>query len=230
MTQVFSVTPWNARTEILLKQGHSNTPKHTLKELRERDFIRRSKWYKNLLKVYEEADTTVLTKGTNWYSEAQSFAKSLETPLVDFDKVCQVIAALSPATKWERNLTDAQQIVDYYHRRGVLGLLNNVTVCTYGPNKQKAVDILTGKQQLTINTGPKTYNFYQNIKDPSNPEYVTIDRHAFKILTRDEQGGAIRINLTTYLRASKVYQVLASDLNLLPCELQAITWLVWRNS
>lgn len=218
--QQFVIDPWNINQYLKLE--------HKYNAGRRPSKIRNSLWYRNLLACYQKATPEQITSGKAWYQAAKEFADVTSTaykltPYV----VAQVISALSPAAKWERNLIDAKRICEAYYHRGYIGA-NAVTVTTYGKNKAKALQILLGKLELSPKQGLKTYNFAQNIADPSNANHVTIDRHAYRILTGDGQRGEIKLTPQGYARASHVYKLLAKDLGLTPCELQAITWVVYR--
>ncbi len=187
----------------------------------------------NLIKTLELASLKEIKEGLVWYKSANNFAQELadkyNQPL---DTVCKVISALSPATRWERNKQDAESMLRNYHRCGFIGV-KHLTCATYGNNKRIAIDVLLGlRTQLQ---GLKTFNFYNNIKDPSNPSFVTIDRHAYAILVKGtdpdktDASGAVALNKKNYLIAADIYKEVAKSKGILPCELQAITWLTHRN-
>jgi hypothetical protein len=80
--------------------------------------------------------------------------------------------------------------------------------------------------------GLKTGNFYRSIMDPSDPEAVTIDRHAHDIALGRPYGDADR-GLGAkgrYAVLSLAYRNAAAKLGILPSELQATTWVVWTES
>jgi hypothetical protein len=186
--------------------------------------------YFNLLNCYKRASDDVVNQGKEWYEKAFYLCSTLSCKYnVPKDKVAQVIAALSPATNWERNKKDAEELIKAYYHRGYAGCLAT-TVCTYGANKRKAIEILCGRGQLTLDTGLKTYNFYMNILNPMDENFVTIDRHAYSILLGDKaKRGSVKLNIHSYKRAAKIYKSAAKKLNLTPNQLQAITWVQYRN-
>lgn len=224
MTQVFSVTPWDIDKHLKLSYNRGKS----LAQLKKLDSMRKSSWYKNLNACYSRADAETIELGMRWYTFAFERASDIAaTYNVPVAIVAQVIAALSPATKWERNLIDAENLIKDYYHRGWAGCQKTV-VCTYGPNKTKAINILNGIIELTPKNGLKTYNFYNNILDPSNPFFVTIDRHAYNVLGGKGARGAVAIKSKDYFKACEVYRLLAQDKGLTPNQLQAITWEQYR--
>lgn len=220
------IQPWLIDEHLKLKSNQGFKP---LAQIRGENNLKRSLWYKNLKACYERADVGVKQHGLTWYEDAYAFAQQLSNKYnVPIERVAQVIAALSPASKWERNKIDAEQLVASYYHRGYIGAVAT-TVTTYGPNKHKAINVLLGKQALTPDNGLKTYNFYNNILNPKNEFFVTIDRHAFNILSGNKKRGALKITAKDYYKACNVYRLLAKEKGLTPCQLQAITWVQYRN-
>lgn len=161
--------------------------------------------------------------GMGWYPYANFYALNLSYKFdLPVEKIAGVISALSPNNKWERNVLDAESVCLEY-----LGG-PEAKVCTYGLNKQKALSILNGTRIEDVLKGNKTYAFYRNILDPSDKKYVTIDFHAVNIydlsLTKRE------IKDKEYKRIAEEYIKTANMLNLLPNQLQATTWVTWRNN
>lgn len=186
--------------------------------------IRRDPWYKNLVACYERATPDAIALGMVWYQDANKFATELSQKYnISVETAAQVIAALSPAAKWERNKQDAAALIEAYYHRGYIGG-KAVTCCTYGPNKLKALEILAGRLTLTEKQGFKTANFWQNIAKPDNNFHVTIDRHALRVLEGSDKRGAVAIKPHQYKRASIIYRTLAGEKGLIPHQLQAITW------
>jgi hypothetical protein len=116
-----------------------------------------------------------------------------------------VCSILSPANRWERNLNDTKNLVDWYFG----GLLESAKpkFSTYGSNVIKAINYLSTRALFRFENQyldlyqinqrftnywvdanmrtPKTFNFYVHLKNPyySNKagEFFTIDRHMLKI-------------------------------------------------
>lgn len=197
-------------------------------DLKEADSVKASPHYENLLKTFSRASQETINEGKMWYRAANLFATSLSQRFgVTVEQAAGVIACLSPAAKWERNLEDAENLIKAYYHRGYIGA-KPVVVTTYGNQKEKALGVLAGRHELTPKTGRKTFNFMHNIIDPTNPDFVTIDRHAWRVLTGEQNAGAVQINPRQYSLAELVYKTLARQVNLVPCELQAIAWTQYK--
>ncbi len=176
----------------------------------------------NLEKVFEYATEHDVKYGLSWYPYANYFAKNLSRDTgISLDKVCGVISALSPNNKWERNLVDAKNLILGY----VNNSLDNVKVCTFDLNKQKALRILAGQPISEVLKGPKTWNFYNCILNPSS-NHVTIDFHAANI--HDGEIGARSLTAKEYQLISDTYIKVATKLQIQPSALQAILWVTWR--
>lgn len=183
----------------------------------------------NLIKIYKSVSKQGINKGLNWYSNANSFAGYLSDKYkVDFNKVCAVISALSPACNWSQNKKDAEKMIVCFAYD-----LNyqEFNFSTYGQNVAKAWNILSylGPKKLedkffSLKTGAKTYSFYLNILDPSDASHVTIDRHAIAIFEGRKHSGSKGITSKQYKDIARAYIETAKSLNINPCQFQAILW------
>jgi hypothetical protein len=186
----------------------------------------------NIKAIYQLASTQEIVDGKFWYSTAYVIAEQLaETYDVSLAQAIGVIAALSPRNKWERNVIDAESLINAY----VDGGSEQATltkVCTFGANKAKAIKILelacaSETDVLTILSGPKLREFYRCIYGLDD---VCIDGHAWCI----HQGGRVTLadvprisaKLRTEIKAD--YAQAAAGLGISASELQAITWVAWR--
>ena len=184
---------------------------------------------KNLLQLYDRCSDLVIEEGKIWYRQANMFAENLSNKYnISLKTAASVIACLSPAAKWERNLIDAENMTRNYYHRGYIGGKATV-VTTYGKQKEKALGVLCNGLHLSPEQGLKTFNFMHNIVNPSDPNFVTIDRHAYRILSGDNSKGDLAITKKQYGIASDVYKSVAKKLGYTPCQLQAITWVQFRN-
>lgn len=180
----------------------------------------------NLMSLYDQATDKEKMQGLTWYTKANRLVHNNSCKNVTPEDIAQIIAVLSPAVSWERNVQDALNLCNNYRKSQRAA--NQTVVSTYGINKKKALDILRGKFTLSENTGLKTFNFYQNILNPECDKYVTIDRHAFKAMINDDQGGRVTLNKGNYNLGIEVYSKIANNLGLIPCQLQAIIWLTYK--
>ena len=74
-------------------------------------------------------------------------------------------------------------------------------------------------------SGQKTSSFYQNILEPENPNFVTIDRHMIIALGLDWKS----ITGKRYKEASDKLIKRAKILDILPNQLQAIIWETYKD-
>lgn len=178
----------------------------------------------NIKKVFNRATMDQLRYGMSWYPYASMVASNMaNTYDITKEQACGVISALSPNNKWERNLKDAWAIIEAYFK----GDPWQVKVCTYNTNKGKAIRILKGEPIDQVLKGQKTWSFYNNILDPGSP-FVTIDFHANDIFHMSKNSPSL--TKKRYKDISQAYIDTAHELGIRPTELQAVTWVVWRNS
>lgn len=178
-------------------------------------------WVDNILAVYAGATEAERADGLSWYPRARRYAEDLAGRYgIAARVVSGVIAALSPMTSWDQNIQDAENL---------LRLGGRARVTTYKANRRKAVKILKGAEPARNLGKYKTLSFFECIEGSASD--VCIDRHASAIaygrtLTDTERGALVGV---TYQRLQNAYRKAASVLNLKPSELQAVTWVTWRN-
>ena len=185
----------------------------------------------NIISVYNDADETQHAEGLLWYENAQkeAYRIALKHDVPVYIAVA-VIAALSPNNKWARNLVNADALIGAFIRGD--GLLS-VKVSTYNKMKQKAWDILAARPDYdgakAMLKGQKITSFFCDIMGEFN---VTIDGHARNIaygerisLTDDRTNIGVR----EYRGLQAAYEETAQRVGLMPYQLQAITWRVWRD-
>lgn len=181
---------------------------------------------KNILKIYERATDSEVEAGLTWFDEARSFCESLAVKYsLSIEKVAAVTSILSPSVRWEYNQRDAANLIEGWSN----GDTENITVMTYGFNKNKAVNLLNSDTcEFKVSKGIfKTLCFFDNIINP-NSERVTIDRHAVQVYL-----GAVKPKNRTivgkrYLTIEKSYVKTAKALDIKPYQLQAITWVAYK--
>lgn len=123
----------------------------------------------NIVKKYNEAGPEMVKGGHEWYNKAQGIAEKIGGG--DVNKGAGIIAALSPMTSWERNISDANELTKTGNVKGAL----------VPANVEKARRIHEGEEPEKVLGGNKVTSFYHNISDPSSPLHVTVDRHAHDI-------------------------------------------------
>lgn len=198
--------------------------------------MRKSKYKRNILKVFNQATSQEITNGVYWYDEAAKVAKDISEAFdIPFERTCLVISALSPNNSWTRNISDAWKVCRTWYelrRKPFLTIVEyekakeRCVTCTYPANKQKAFDILDGK--LDYLNGLKTQNFARNIAGCQ--QSVTIDVHAFSVAEgKRYTAKTIKpISPKVYEECSGAYKDVAREMDVAPAHLQAIVWQTWR--
>ena len=185
----------------------------------------------NIVSVYRDADETQHAEGLLWYSDAQKAAYHIA---VKYDIavfiVVAVISALSPNNKWTRNIVNADALIGAFMRGDGI---DAVKVSTYHKMKQKAWDILAARPDYdgakAMLKGQKITSFFCDIMGEFN---VTIDGHARNIAYGERVGltdDRTNIGVREYRALQAAYEEAARRVGLMPYQLQAITWRVWRD-
>jgi hypothetical protein len=186
----------------------------------------------NILAVFFTANAVEQHEGLSWYGRAQSVASRLANQYgYDVSTIAGVISALSPNNRWERNVIDTEALVKVYTHGGDVDTLK---VCTFSKNKAKAIAILQGADPLDVLGGRKVRAFYQCIV---GQDAVCVDGHAYSIWLgqRVTTNKTPKISDKLYDKISEDYRIATSQINsitgnfYLPSQVQAITWVVWRN-
>jgi hypothetical protein len=191
--------------------------KHSITKATDRQIKANLKSWINAASIQNEND------GREWYSEAQAFTRKLaKTYGIDSYVVASVISALSPNNKWERNKVDAVTVIEAFNA----GLTSNdVKVCTYTANKEKAFSILSGKVEI-VSKSPKTHAFAMNVGLLSS-SHITIDKWMVRAaLLRPNKVEEVveSISPANYRRVERIAATLASNEGVKGFQLQAIIW------
>lgn len=184
---------------------------------------------RRIVALFNRATVDERQEGLAWYRKANTFAQGLaERNGLSLAQASGIVAALSPQVSWEVNQTLAMKACA---GRSYVGQTR--------PNMAKASAIREGSNPSEVlftsdRTGKKVRAFYACIADPEGTKEVCIDRHAYSLaeglLANDDK------ERTNALQRKGVYEGLADSyreasriLGVLPHEVQAVTWLVWRN-
>lgn len=180
---------------------------------------------RNVMQAMRDADGRTVVDGSQWYTRGrQTILDKIAKPLgLKPDVACGMAAALSPACSWPTCLADTWAVVNQRWR---------ATVSTYGDNKFKALLILNGADPAEVLGEHKVFCFWDNLMNPRTSRRVTVDRHAWRVAFGRDLGPEV-INKASktagaYARASDAYSEVADSLGLLPLEVQAITWLGFK--
>lgn len=132
----------------------------------------KSKIRTRLRMYFDLATTEHINNGIEWYRTANNYVDTLHGKYSQFthEQIAGVISALSPHNKWERNLYDAEQVLQAVAENKSP---NDIKVCTFNTNKFKAFAIALGERSID-DSSRKTYSFVRNIAE-LDPRFVTID-------------------------------------------------------
>jgi len=165
-----------------------------------------------------------------WYLAAHELAIRLaERFNITSSQAAGVLSVLSPGTRWENNILDAEAVMVAWKERTY-----DATVSTYGRQLAKAYVILDDcslvygvdlEPYIGKPTARKTIAFYHNIRAPLRMEHVTIDRWILRAL-------GLPVNRTTpqlYRLGTLAVKQIARKYDWRPCEMQALVWVCIRN-
>jgi hypothetical protein len=181
--------------------------------------------------------------GFNWYSDKSYFildkvqGHALKT-VISKAVYCAIVSILSPANSWNNNLWDAHYLVYRFFK---IGQTTGWKYRTYQTNVDKANSLMyrvfaLGQDSATVinellnkPTSQKTWNFYNNLRNPYDNEFVTIDRHILKVMGFDIKS----ITPKNYMDLSNIlkeYHLQSTLSNLSACNFQAVLWCNYLNN
>lgn len=186
----------------------------------------------NILAVYGMATADDLREGLAWYQTAHQWCRvqagSNRPHLIA--RNAGIVAALSPLNGWGNNKRKAAEVIS---KRGRIvvepGKPNGIGL---GKNVAKAIAIYNGGDPMEILGGDKVLAFYQTILDPMGDIDPVIDRHAFDIAVgerTDEKRRGILSRKGVYSEFAAAYREAAKIAGIGSAQMQAVTWIAWRN-
>lgn len=192
---------------------------------------------KNLLAWYALAsgNSAKLAADLEWYQEAHDQCVALRNELehehgiaVTLDQVIDVVACVSPGMEWSKNIYAGKLVILTWAKYSSADERHNHyltfhTGIAHGwRNFDNAWGVLDGTHRL-LPTASKTFRFGDNIRNPQNSTYGTIDQHMVHIICNTGLRGSIN--------PSRYYDVLenalihtAQILGLQTHKLQAAVW------
>lgn len=182
---------------------------------------RLNKIKENLVYFYDQVkdDKDMVDQGLSWYLNANIWCEYMAVKYgVSAYKVASVLSALSPRNKWERNKVDAEAVIKTW-REG--GSPEDVSVCTFTGNKNKAFDILNSIAEIEPKS-LKTRAFLLNIAY-LDPEAVTIDVWHLRACF-DRMIVPKSLTPTIYDQLQKLTIGLAKERGIRGYEFQAVVW------
>ena len=171
----------------------------------------------NIRKVWDLATPSQRARGLTWYKDANDIARVMG----DVKMGAGVIATLSAQRGWNQNV------------RLALDAADGMEVRTAGDQQRKLSRILSGVDPAgVLPLQIKTGQFYQCILNPDHPTAVVVDRHAHDIATGEFLGDAQRglSYLKRYTIFAEAYRAVARQVLVTPCQVQAVTWVVWTEA
>lgn len=203
---------------------------------------------RNITRMFREATPEQLSAGAEWYARARRLAVELANSLPtdhphhgDVTRAAAVIAVLSPRTSWQENVDLARQAYRIAARGGWLASDWHV-LPTLGLSARKVGALLrthTVTDPADVVSGPKVTAFFRTIADPLDRYAVVVDRHAYdvsvgRVTDEDERqrglsGKRYESVCDVYRRAARVLSRESGTL-ITPSTVQAVTWVVWRES
>lgn len=172
----------------------------------------------NIMRVLNSANDAQIDAGVEWYERANRLAVELsEKHDYPVENVVFAIAALSPIKDWGGNKQATIELVE-------TGDTKNQTP----DNVAKAKRCLSG--DLGALRGQKVTRFAEAILNPQGNSVACIDRHAFSIWMGEKQSSFGVLNRKgAYEMVSDAYDIAAQISGRPVHEVQAITWVVWRD-
>jgi hypothetical protein len=177
-------------------------------------------YVRNIVTQWCMASDEQYENGAHWYEQAHETAAMLADG--DVKVGAGLLAALSPQTAWWLNVELACEAFDLGR-----AVRHTADSCS------KANRILAGVDpEGVLPMRRKTGQFYRCILDPADPVAVCIDRHAYDIAVGIPLGDWNR-GLSAhgrYALLSHCYWEAAQRVGRTPSVVQAVTWVVWRDS
>lgn len=164
--------------------------------------------------------------GMLWYHTAHTFAEGLAMEYgIGTARASAVIAVLSPANDWDRNLVDADAVCQAWRNKTY-----DAQSTTYGIQVRKAYAILDNPNadilsMIGTSAARKTKAFFQNILWPSTSLAVTADRWICRALGAPEKPSA-----KVYNAISDAFTRVAKARGIMPSQAQAIVWVMVRGA
>ena len=180
----------------------------------------------NLRYWFRQASADEFEGGLQCYKRANDACKFM-SHMAPMLQVAGTVSALSPNTKWARNLQDAANVLAAVVEDRPD---DSVKVCTYNANKLKAFEIARGNQQI-LKQSPKTFAFAKNVGE-LDPEFVTVDVwHLRACQTRSFSRKKVAESVTPlqYKIIAEETKKVAQEFGLKGYEFQAIVWVTIRN-
>ena len=187
----------------------------------------------NILRYYDIATADDIQDGLVWYDEAHDFASKLANRYsVKVQQSSGVISTLSPQTSWSSNKIIADSFIQSRGRMTV-GNTTRLNKARKILKKESPEEILA-LLSTTPDGALKTKAFFKNILWPNKETDLTIDRHALATcFQRPEKTFALsnsesQMTKQQYMFIDQCYKKSADKVGIMKHQLQAVTWLTYR--
>lgn len=182
----------------------------------------------NLLRFYNMAWPREVDEGRAWYPYAHEYSTDLATEFkVSVRLAAAVISILSPRNRWERNLEDAYNVLDFAinHYRNV-GMIP--VVGTFHKMRDKAIQAVHYRKPELAETSPKTRAFVNTIVDPTH-DIPVVDVWMYRAINNDPRALCPSLSEKIYDEYAEYVIAGAEMVGELVSDFQAIVWTVVRN-
>jgi hypothetical protein len=190
----------------------------------------------NLRAVYNKIEPSWHAEGLNWYKKAHEFALFYsEQYNISIATASALIAVLSPQKSWYQNLLITQEFLETKGNRvRHYKMQVDKARAIYHLNSlyKNADEYLTGIEELYIKYidnvlhGSKTINFFHNILEPENSDYVTIDSHMIQLMTGNMKCKYVTAGQYEFLKKELIK--FAAKHNTSAPTMQAKLWVTFR--
>jgi hypothetical protein len=179
--------------------------------------LKQSEVVNNICKVYNDAPD----KDFNWYADANLFASQLaDKHGCTWMQAAGIVAALSPQKSWDEN----KKLANDFLQTGKAGHTGTMIA------KCKSILQVNDMESICeILNGPKITSFFINIHFPDQRQVVTIDRHAQDIAFGQVLDVSRSMTPLQYQFFINCYLIAGQRLNVPGYQVQAVTWVHWRN-
>lgn len=187
----------------------------------------------NIKEIWNQRTYKDYQDGKDWYKEANKFSLDLAekfqvAPVVS----AGVLSALSPQKEWNDN----KSIVEHFFQRVQKAPVSGWRSAKhYMTQKRKAWRIYKlgaafKDETLPVSVaeelhGLKTVNFFHCINNPTNTEFICVDRHQIFVALGEQKK---KLTTKQYEFIKKEYLKFAESVNMIPCEMQGILWLTYK--
>jgi|688.fasta_scaffold00478_41 hypothetical protein len=181
----------------------------------------------NLEEMLLGVSLSTYIEGIKWYWEAHNICQDLaDIHNIPLEIVVGMLAALSPQKSWEHNLELVKEALDsrcdyIRHTKMMSGKATMIYNFTHLYKDRKGfIERMLG--------GPKIISFFNNILNPYDNTYVTIDTHHISICTGLTKLKTVTEKQYEFLRVETLK--FAKKNKLLGNEAQAILWTHYKTN